>query len=106
MGHSAGRFFLGTDVFLKHLERDLTRGANELLARDGKPPLPATAFVFGMHQGYQFTFFMLGENEDPPVEGYLEKGDFYAVADSFSEFLVQAVGDTIRGEQTLQARKS
>src|SRR5258708_4440408 len=105
MGRSAGQLFLGTDIFFEHLRRGLTKGANLLLARDGKPPLPKKAFVFGMHQGYQFTFFLLGENEDPTVEGYLEKDDFSRVAGSFSEFLTQAVEDTIRTEQILLERR-
>ncbi len=104
MGHSAGRLFVGTDIFFEHLP-NLASGANRLLARDGKLFLPDRAFVFGMHQGYQFTFFILDGTEKPIVNGYMEKSGFYRVADSFSEFLSKAVEDTIHAEQTLSNRQ-
>lgn len=34
--------------------------------------LPADAFVFLMHQGYQFSFFALAKGDDPAVSSYLE----------------------------------
>lgn len=94
MGYSAGRFFLGTDIFFQHL-RSLQGGASRLLRDDGQQPLPEQAFVFGMHQGYQFVFFLLNQGDDPPVSGYLEKKGFSEISTSFSEYLAKAVRDTI-----------
>lgn len=52
---------------------DLREIAEQLLQENNQPPLPAQAFVFLMHQGYQFLYFVAdGKNDDPPVYGYLE----------------------------------
>ena len=48
--------------------------ADEMLAENGRPfELPPGAFVFLMHQGYQFMYFVCdGATDDPPVYYYLE----------------------------------
>jgi hypothetical protein len=47
--------------------------AEHLLAENRQPPLPRQAFVFIMHQGYQFFYFIAdGSSDDPPVYYYLE----------------------------------
>jgi SMI1-KNR4 cell-wall len=70
-GRSAGKFMLGTDAFYKDLFK-LRTDANELLVENDQPELPHDSFVFWMHQGYQFAFFLLDGNQDPPVYFYLE----------------------------------
>jgi hypothetical protein len=43
------------------------------MASDNPFALPANAFVFFMHQGYQFMYILCdGASEDPPVYHYLE----------------------------------
>jgi hypothetical protein len=62
----------GSDCTLHRLH-SLQAGARELLRENGQPELPPGAFVFLMHQGYQFFFFVAdGKNDDPPVFYYVE----------------------------------
>ncbi len=72
MGHNDGGFLQGSE----RLYYDLTtiqEGAVDLLEENGFPePFPPDAFVFFMHQGYQFAYFRLSEGDDPPVYYYLE----------------------------------
>ena len=93
----------------------IKEGAEELLEDDdtwlieergaeGNPfELPDDAFIFLMHQGYQFMYFHTADrNEDPPVYYYLEwaayfyhlrrgekedTGNPYRLAERLSEFL-------------------
>lgn len=65
--------FTGSDCCygdLFHLRED----AEDLLEENGQPfNLPKRAFVFLMHQGYQFLYFLTdGKSPDPPVQYYLE----------------------------------
>ncbi len=72
MGHSAGKFLQGSDCFFQHL-LSLQEWAFELLNENNFPKkLPEDAFVFYMHQGYQFSFFRLSEGDDPPTYSYCE----------------------------------
>ena len=73
MGRGAGRFFRGTDVFSPAV-LELRQWAEELLEECGRPcALPDDAFVFLMHQGYQFGYFRTGGGEDdPPLYRYVE----------------------------------
>jgi hypothetical protein len=51
----------------------LREGAEELLEKDDSPfVLPEKAFVFWMHQGYQFAFFVADGDDDPMVYYYME----------------------------------
>jgi hypothetical protein len=71
-GHKPPSAWVGTDCTLRHLPF-LARWAEELLRENGQPALPAGAFVFSMHQGYQFFYFVRdGQDDDPPVFYYLE----------------------------------
>ena len=71
-GREPPRAWVGSDCTIRHLP-GLREGAEELLRENGQPPLPARAFVFLMHQGYQFFYFEAdGKDEDPPVLHYLE----------------------------------
>jgi hypothetical protein len=72
MGHGAGGFLRGSDCFYERLP-PLRAWALELLWENGyAEPLPGDAFVFYMHQGYQFYFVRVGEGDDPPVYFYSE----------------------------------
>jgi SMI1 / KNR4 family (SUKH-1) len=64
--------WVGTDCTIGWLY-ELREGAEDLLREQGQPPLPAEAFVFLMHQGYQFMYFLAdGSSDDPPVYYSLE----------------------------------
>jgi len=63
----------------------------ELLEENQFPQtLPKDAFVFLMHQGYQFSFFRLSEGENPPIYFYCEgetKESFVKTHRQFTDFL-------------------
>ena len=94
MGHSAGQFLRGSDCFFKHLPQ-LQEWAIELLQENNfAGSLPEDAFIFFMHQGYEFSFFRLSESADPPTYSYCEgtnQTSFIKSHESFSEFLVTEV---------------
>jgi len=72
MGYWGGGLFVGSDFFYDRL-MNMQEGARALLEEDHYPgELPEDAFVFFMHQGYQFYFFRFSEGADPPVYYYLE----------------------------------
>lgn len=72
IGHQAGAFLRGTDVFYDQIAA-LTDEARVLLAENGlQDALPEDAFVFYMHQGYEFGYFRISEGADPPVYQYVE----------------------------------
>jgi SMI1 / KNR4 family (SUKH-1) len=90
MGKGAGQFLRGSDCFYDQL-LDLQQAAGELLAENhflGR--MPDDAFVFLMHQGYQFSFFRLFQGEDPPTYSYCEgeqQQSFIETHERYSEFL-------------------
>jgi SMI1 / KNR4 family (SUKH-1) len=90
MGHSAGQFLRGSDCFFQHLPQ-LQEWAIELLQENNfAQSLPKDAFIFFMHQGYQFSFFRVSEGADPPIYSYCEGTEetfFIKSHASFSEFL-------------------
>lgn len=94
MGHSAGQFLRGSDCFFKHLPQ-LQEWAIELLQENNfVESLPEDAFIFFMHQGYQFSFFRVSEGADPPIYSYCEgteETSFIQSHESFSEFLATEV---------------
>lgn len=72
MGLRAGDYMRGSSAFYNEIE-ELEYGAKELLEdNNSKLELPANAFVFWMHQGYQFAFFSLDDGDDPKVYYYNE----------------------------------
>ncbi len=89
IGHGAGDFWAGEDCFYKHLPL-IQKWARELLLEDSFPvSLPDDAFVFFMHQGYQFDFFRLSEGDNPPVYSYLEgqtEGEFIKIYEKITDF--------------------
>ncbi|MCE9573147.1 MAG: SMI1/KNR4 family protein [Deltaproteobacteria bacterium] len=102
MGCSAGRFLTGTDVRLDTL-RSLKPDAARLL-RECAPSLvlTPTAFVFAVHQGYEFLFFECGPSGDPPVFLFTEgEQTFRRVAETFSAWLDGCVSDEIAAYDAL-----
>jgi len=72
MGNGAGRFLRGSDVFYADLD-GMREAAIELLRENGvDAELPDDAFVFFMHQGYQFDFLCASEGPDPSVYWFCE----------------------------------
>ncbi|MGZ3581989.1 MAG: SMI1/KNR4 family protein [Ktedonobacterales bacterium] len=94
MGHGAGPFLRGTDVFFQDLP-GMLEAAKDLLNENGiEDPLPDDAFIFYMHQGYQFMFFRLSDGDDPPVYFYGEGQGlhtFVLLYERFSDFIVREI---------------
>ncbi len=72
MGRRAGRFLVGSEAYYPEIMG--LRSAAESLLRENRVPycLPANAFVFLMHQGYFFCYFLCGGTDDPAVYYYCE----------------------------------
>lgn len=90
MGHGAGKFLRGSDCFYQHLPRIQEWAKQLLVENDFTEALPEDAFVFFMHQGYQFSFFRLSEGDNPPTYSYCEGQQepyFVKSHDTFSDFL-------------------
>ncbi len=98
LGKSSGEFLRGSDFLLKHLSRDLKRGAQEMLEDEGEPQLPPHAFVFLMHQGYQFFYFHCGVDPDPPVYYFREREGTRKVAESFTQWFATMVDDELAAQ--------
>lgn len=94
MGHGAGGLMQGSDCFFRHLPY-LREWAVELLQENNfSECLPDDAFVFFMHQGYQFSFFRTSEGEDPPTYFYCEgtnQNSFIKTHNRFSDFLATEI---------------
>ena len=71
MGKGASKYMMGSSMFWDDLE-DINKWAPGLLAENNFKKLPENAFVFYMHQGYQFSFFILGESNNPTTYYYQE----------------------------------
>jgi SMI1 / KNR4 family (SUKH-1) len=97
MGRDAGKFLKGSDAFFPAL-LELREGAEELLAENGtKFAIPHDAFVFLMHQGYQFLFFRTAQNDpDPQVSHYLEGKGLTQPWNHLSDYFQQALLDYLR----------
>lgn len=94
MGHSAGQFLRGSDCFFKHLPQLQEWGVELLQENNFAESLPEDAFIFFMHQGYQFSFFLVSEGADPPTYSYCEgtnETSFIKSHESFSKFLATEV---------------
>lgn len=93
MGHDAGEFMRGSTFDYGDLN-DINEAAHELVKENNFLPLPSNAFVFWMHQGYQFVFFKIGEGDDPPVYYYnenMDHKDFVVLNPSLSRFYEKAL---------------
>lgn len=94
MGRGAGDYLKGSSVFYDEIF-DLKDGAVDLLTENNFKPLPEDAFVFYMHQGYQFAFFLSETSDDPPVFYFYEgknKSDFEMKEKKFTDFLEVHLG--------------
>ena len=80
---------------------DLKTAALELLIDESGFRLPNNAFVFAMHQGWNFNFFLADSNvSDPPVLYYEEHAkSMVTVAESFSAFLTKELEYQINMEK-------
>src|SRR4051812_46766680 len=93
MGHGAGPFFRGTDMFAEHLPY-LRDYAEEVLQEGGNEfTLTENALVFSVHQGYSVLYMDLGRDRiDPPIWHYSDSKDAPAqISASFSDFFQKAV---------------
>jgi hypothetical protein len=93
-GKNPGPALAGTDCTFPTVLA-LRKWAEEILEEAGSSyALPEDAFVFSMHQGYEFLMMRLGDKDDPPVCQYVE-GDEEPVEQwgSFSDYLCDAVSN-------------
>lgn len=92
MGNGAGDFLASYDIFAKQLP-GLRESAIRLLEQaPASYTLPEDAFVFAMHQGYEFNFFLCSEGDDPPVYQFVEGSDEpVPVWQSFSAFMLDQI---------------
>jgi hypothetical protein len=99
LGADPGHFMPGSDLALKDLTR-INEEARRIVAAAGQT-LPAAAFAFLMHQGYQFLCFNLGEGDDPPVHHFIEQVTLKPLGKSFSEWFRLAADDAVRDHKEL-----
>jgi chloramphenicol O-acetyltransferase len=86
---------------------DLQNIASDLLEENHeKEVLTPNAFVFLVHQGYQFDFFRLSEEEDPPVYWYCEgkTNGFVQTHEHFSDYILDFVEGYSRIRQEISER--
>lgn len=91
MGRGAGEYMLGSSCFYEDLF-NLHEWAREIMAENDLPELPSKAFVFWMHQGYMFTYFIANGDPNPKVYFYTEgkkMNDFVLKCDSLIDFYNQ-----------------
>lgn len=91
MGKGAGEYMLGSSCFYEDLF-NLHEWAREIMAENDLPELPSKAFVFWMHQGYMFTYFIANGDPNPKVYFYTEgkeMNDFVLKCDSLIDFYNQ-----------------
>ena len=96
MGKGAGKFMMGSSAFYDEIF-DLKEGGIALLVENEFKPLPNLAFVFWMHQGYQFAFFNVNDGQNPPIYYYTEgsvQADFEKKENSFTDFLESQLQDS------------
>lgn len=92
VGNGAGNFFRGTDIFFRALD-DLNGEAIALLEENGEVfSLPEDAFVFSMHQGYEFNYFLASDGENPPVYQYVEGNGMPVITwKTFDDYIRDAI---------------
>jgi len=97
IGRGAGKFMQGTDIFYPGIQ-GLKEEAIELLEENEEEfKLPVNAFVFSMHQGYEFLYFLLSGGDDPEIYQYVEgEGAPKKAWDSFTDFLSQSLAQHIQ----------
>lgn len=72
MGKGAGVYDVGSDWEYSWL-LTMKAAADNMLLAEGLPSLSQNAFVFWMHQGYQFCFFYAGEEASDPKVYYFNE---------------------------------
>jgi len=105
LGKRAGSLFAGTDCFCDYLI-GVKEQAQDLLddVTDSKYKLPKDAFVFLIHQGYQFNYFQTDNKlNDPPVYYYTDSYEsprlsHNTVSEFWTDFIVAREGDEARAE--------
>ncbi len=112
MGYWGGGLLVGSDFFYGRL-MNMQEWARALLEEDHYPgELPEDAFVFFMHQGYQFYFFRFSEGADPPVYYYLEdpekpeQSTMIRAYPHFSTFLEDAIDKGVKAAHILAAQRA
>lgn len=97
MGRDAGHYLQGSDAFYPAI-LELRDWATELLVENGNPfSLPDDAFVFLMHQGYQFLYFRtVSQNPDPPVMYYFEGKPLSQGWPTLSRYFQQVLEDHLK----------
>ncbi len=87
MGKGAGQFMRGSSAFYNDFY-DFKVGVEEIILVNKLPQLPKDSFVFWMHQGYQFAYFLLSDGDNPPVYHFSEgKNQLnYQKIENLSEF--------------------
>lgn len=80
MGKSAGDFMKGSSCFYNEIF-SLKEAAVELLEERNFKSLPEDSYVFWMHQGYQFAFFLLSDGDNPRVFFFTEVENNYGHSD-------------------------
>jgi hypothetical protein len=97
MGKRAGGLFIGTDCFCDQLSSLKTFAAELLIEDETDYQLPDDAFVFLMHQGYQFMYFHTQDKADDPIVYHYMEGDMQPTAKDFtlSQFLRESAAHLI-----------
>lgn len=94
MGKGANNLLVGSDFLYQDIN-GLREVAIEILVENEFPrKLAKDAFVFFMHQGYQFNFFYTSDGNDPPIYRYLEGTDrktFPLIYNHFTDFLLAEI---------------
>lgn len=92
MGKKAGRFMQGTDFFYPEI-LSLKKEAIDLLIENEEDfSLPEEAFVFSMHQGYEFLFFKLNNEDNYAIYQYIEgEGNPKKAWNSFNDFIIDSL---------------
>ena len=95
-GHGAGEFMMGTDWMIPEL-LGIQASARSLMQRNiPSLELPDNAFVFAMHQGYQFLFLHCGTEKDPAVFHFLQSDTApFEVSPTFTSWLQGCVQDEV-----------
>ncbi|MEP7284747.1 MAG: SMI1/KNR4 family protein [Chloroflexota bacterium] len=108
LGKEAGNLDVGSSCFYPTL-LELKGSAVNLLEENEFPfLLPDDAFVFFMHQGYQFLYFLTKDKlEDPPVFYYIEDPDLRSLMpqrkhEHLSEFLTYFIVD-VKGKEAQES---
>ena len=104
MGRGAGKFYQGTDCFYPRL-LEVREYALELLEEDDTDfSFPQDAFVFLVHQGYQFMYFWDESGSDEPQVYYFMEGGGKPEKkfSCFSDFLEKSIRDYLNPQQPYQ----